>query len=103
ATAVACSVLGLTGCGDGGSDNPPPTFQTQILSDSAFDGDIEQTGSNSYTVTQGMNASVQSVLAGIDPVGGTEFPAFLDFPARGLGRRAGERRHRFGVPGNLPR
>jgi hypothetical protein len=43
-----------------------------------------------YTVTQGMSSSVQSVLAGIDPVGGTEFRAFLDFPLGGTG----------GVPGN---
>jgi hypothetical protein len=32
-----------------------------------------------------MSANVQSVLAGIDPAGGTEFRAFLDFPLRGLG------------------
>jgi hypothetical protein len=37
-----------------------------------------------------MSSTVQSVLAGIDPVGGTEFRAFLDFPLTGSG----------GVPGN---
>jgi hypothetical protein len=86
---AACALLGLTGCG-GGNDNPPQTFTTQILSDSGFDGDIEQTGPDSATVTQGMSPTVQNVLAGIDPVAGTEFRAFLDFPLTGSG----------GVPGN---
>jgi hypothetical protein len=63
---------------------------TQILSDSRFDGDIEQTSQSSFTITQGMSSTVQSVFAGIDPVGGTEFRAFLDFPLSGTG----------GVPGN---
>jgi len=84
-TLAACSSLGLGGCGGGDSGGPPPTYTTQILSDSSFDGDIEQVGPGSYTVTQGMSASVQSVLAGIDPVGGTEFRAFLDFPLGGSG------------------
>ena len=78
--AAACAVLGLAGCGGGGDDGPPPAFTTQIFSDSSYDGDIEQTGPTSFTVTQGMSATVQSVLAGIDPVAGTEFRAFLDFP-----------------------
>jgi len=63
---------------------------TQILSDPAFDGDIEQTAPDSFTITQGMSPTVQSVLAGIDPVAQTEFRAFLDFPLTGPG----------GVPGN---
>jgi hypothetical protein len=37
-----------------------------------------------------MSSTVQSVLAGIDPAGGTEFRAFLDFPLGGTG----------GVPAN---
>ena len=37
-----------------------------------------------------MSSSVQSVFAGIDPVAGTEFRAFLDFPLSGPG----------GVPGD---
>jgi len=37
-----------------------------------------------------MSSTVQSVLAGVDPVAGTEFRAFLDFPLGGAG----------GVPGN---
>jgi hypothetical protein len=88
---AACALLSLTGCG-GGNDEPPQTFTTQILSDSGFDGDIEQTGPDSATVTQGMSPTVQNVLAGIDPdpVAGTEFRAFLDFPLTGSG----------GVPGN---
>lgn len=91
AIAAACGILFLSGCG-GGSDgnNGPDTFTTHILSDSRYDGDIEQVSANVYTVTQGMSSSVQSVLAGIDPVGGTEFRAFLDFPLGGPG----------GVPGN---
>jgi hypothetical protein len=87
--AVACGILSLSGCGGGGDDGPPPTFMTQILSDPVFDGDIEQTP-NGFTITQGMSTNVQSVFAGIDPVGGTEFRAFLDFPLTGSG----------GVPGN---
>ncbi len=87
----ACTVLGLTACGGGGDNGPAvSTFTAQILSDSSFDGDIEQVSASSYTVTQGMSASVQNVLAGIDPSAGTEFRAFLDFPLGGSG----------GVPGN---
>src|SRR4051812_46880287 len=91
--AAACGVLLLSGCGgDGeiGAAPPAPTFTTHILSDARFDGDIEQVSTNVYTVTQGMSSAVQSVLAGIDPVGGTEFRAFLDFPLGGPG----------GIPGN---
>jgi hypothetical protein len=76
---VASLALVLAGCG-GGDDNPPEITQTQILSDSGFDGDIEQTGPDSAVVTQGMGPNVQSVLAGIDPVSGDEFRAFLHFP-----------------------
>jgi hypothetical protein len=71
--------LALAGCG-GGGDNPPAITQTQILSDSGYDGDIEQTGPGSAVVTQGMGPTVQSVLAGIDPASGDEFRAFLHFP-----------------------
>jgi len=72
--------LALTGCGNGGS-SPPPTFVTQISSDPVFDGDIVQYfNTDSFTVTQGMSPTVQSVFAGVDPVTGDEFRAFLDFP-----------------------
>lgn len=88
---IACAAIGLTGCGGGDSgNNPPPANITQILSDPAFDGDIQQTSLSTFTVTQGMSPSVQSVLAGIDPTTLTEFRAFLDFPLAGAG----------GVPGN---
>jgi hypothetical protein len=60
------------------------------LSDAAYDGDIEQTTAGSFVVTQGMSASVQTLFTGIDPVSGSEFRAFLDFPLGGPG----------GVPGN---
>ena len=82
-------LLGLCGCG-GGDNGPPPQVQTQILSDPAYDGDIEQTAPGVYVVTQGMSSSVQSTFAGIDPVAGTEFRTFLDFPLGGSG----------GVPGD---
>jgi len=86
--AAMISLLGLCGCGgDGGG---PTQVVTQILSDAAYDGDIEQTSSGAYVVTQGMSATVQSVFAGIDPATGSEFRAFLDFPLSGAG----------GVPGD---
>jgi hypothetical protein len=78
---LACALFGLGGCG--GDHDPPQKVTVQIYSDAGFDGDIERISSNSFTVTQGMSSSVQSVLAGIDPVGGTEFRAFLDFPLTG--------------------
>jgi hypothetical protein len=86
AIAAACGILLLSGCGGGDGDDfddAPPAVTTQILSDPRYDGDIEQVAPNVYTVTQGMSSSVQSVLVGIDPVGGTEFRAFLDFPLGG--------------------
>ena len=80
--ALTCAVLSLAGCG-GGDDGPPPSFTTQILSDPGFDGDIEQTSATTFNIVQGMSPTVQSVFAGIDPVAGTEFRAFLDFPLTG--------------------
>ena len=90
AIALACSLLSLAGCGGGDASNAAQTFTTQIPSDSRFDGDIEQTSPGSFTITQGMSSTVQSVFAGIDPAGSTEFRAFLDFPLTGSG----------GVPAN---
>ena len=88
------SLLGLCGCGGGGGDGgngfSPTQVITQILSDPTYDGDIELTTSGALVVTQGMSSSVQTVFAGIDPVSGGEFRAFLDFPLAGPG----------GVPGN---
>jgi hypothetical protein len=89
--AAVSSLLGLGGCGgDGGNGSGPTQVVTHILSDAAYDGDIEQTSPSVYVVTQGMSATVQSVFAGIDPAAGTEFRAFLDFPLSGVG----------GVPGD---
>jgi hypothetical protein len=89
--AAVSSLLGLGGCGgDGGDGSGPAQVVTHILSDAAYDGDIEQTSPSVYVVTQGMSATVQSVFAGIDPAAGTEFRAFLDFPLSGVG----------GVPGD---
>jgi hypothetical protein len=80
--------LGLCGCGGDGSG--PTQVVTYIVSDAAYDGDVEQTSPGVYVVTQGMSSSVQSVFAGIDPAAGTEFRAFLDFPLSGAN----------GVPGD---
>lgn len=85
-TLMMSLVLAMSGCGDGGS-SPPPTVVTQILSNPAFDGDIRFDPPNVFTVNQG---NIASVLAGIDPVTGSEFRAFLSFPLTGAG----------GVPGN---
>jgi len=77
------TILVLAGCG--GSNSSPQIFSTSILSDPANDGDIELTLSNTYTITQGMSPSVQSVFAGVDPATSHEFRAFLDFPLGGAG------------------
>jgi len=90
AISVFCALLCLAGCGGNDAVGIPPSVVTNILSNPRFDGDIEQTSPASYTVTQGMSASVQSVLAGIDPTALTEFRAFLNFPLGGFG----------GVPAN---
>jgi hypothetical protein len=85
AISVVCALLCLAGCGGSSTGGIPPPVVTHILSDPRFDGDIEQTSRGSYTVTQGMSLSVQSVLAGIDPTSRTEFRAFLNFPLGGSG------------------
>ena len=87
---IAFAVISLTGCDNGDEVGPPILVTTQILSDPGFDGDIEQNSPTSLTITQGMSPTVQSVFAGIHPVAGTEFRAFLVFPLSGAG----------GVPGN---
>lgn len=90
---LASVAISLAGCGGGGSGSAPPppiSITTQILSDAGFDGDIEQTSPTTFTITQGMSPSVQSVFAGINPGTLTEFRAFLDFPLTGPG----------GVPGS---
>ncbi len=63
---------------------------TWILSDPVYDGNIQVPLTGPVIVTQGMNASVQSVFAGVDPITGAESRAFLDFP---LG-------HKNGIPLN---
>lgn len=91
AAILACITITLAGCGDG--DGTRPTFATDIPSDPAFDGYISRIVTpltTTYTVTQGMSPTVQSVRAGIDPVSGVEYRAFLHFPLGGPG----------GVPGN---
>ncbi len=81
----------LIGCGDNNGNIGQSTITTQILSDPVYDGDIAVNSSGTSTVvTQGMTLTIQSVFAGIDPVTGTEYRAFLDFPLTGAN----------GVPGN---
>ncbi len=83
---LACAALSVVSCGGGGGygGGPPRTaITTQIISDPVFDGDIQRTSATTYTVTQGMSASVQSVFAGIDPVNSTEYRTFLNFPLTG--------------------
>jgi hypothetical protein len=82
--AAVCGILLLSGCNSDGDDDRQ-LLTTHIQSDPAYDGDIERTSATTFTVTQGMSSTVQSVLVGIDPVGGTEFRAFLDFPLGGTG------------------
>ncbi len=72
--------LALTSCGDDHVN--APAFVTDIISDPAFDGDIEQSSVGVFTITQG---NTQSVFTGIDPVSFSEFRAFLDFPLSGPG------------------
>ena len=78
--------LSLTGCGGGGDGSSAPQYTTQILSDPVYDGDIAQDpDTGSFSITQGMTPSVQSVFAGKEPVSLVEYRAFLDFPLSGVG------------------
>ena len=91
ALVIALTCLGLSACGGGDNNNGPPiSYTTRIQSDPSFDGDIALSLANTFTVTPGMSATVQSVFAGIDSVTGDEYRAFLDFQLTGSS----------GVPGN---
>jgi hypothetical protein len=81
---VAAFTLSACGGGDSGGGSPP-LLTVQIASDPGLDGDIQETSPTSFSVTQGMSPTVQSVYAGIDPATLTEFRAFLDFPLGGSG------------------
>ncbi|MEP6546332.1 MAG: hypothetical protein ABJD53_02615 [Gammaproteobacteria bacterium] len=84
ALAVAFTCIGLASCGgDDHHRGPPISYTTEIQSDPSFDGDIALTLPNTFTVTQGMSATVQSVFAGIDPVSGDEYRSLLDFQLTG--------------------
>lgn len=78
-------ILLMSGCGGGGGSDR--AFVTQILSSAKFDGDIRFDPPDLFTIAQGI---APSVFAGIDPVTGSEFRAFLNFPLTGAG----------GVPGS---
>lgn len=78
---LAFTCIALTACGGGNNHElgPPISHTTAIQSDPSFDGDIALTMPSTFTVTQGMSATVQSIFAGIDPVTGDEYRSFLDF------------------------
>jgi len=84
---LATALVFLSGCGGGdgagGTVYTPTSVVTHIVSDPAYDGDIEQTAPGSYVVTQGMSSTVQSTFVGFDPNAGTEFRTFLDFALTG--------------------
>jgi len=77
----------LIGCGHRDDHGSAPELSVSLIpSDSAFDGYIMRDSLTSlFTVTQGMNPSVQSVFAGINPDTNAEYRAFLDFPLTGAG------------------
>lgn len=78
AVVLTSLMLALAGCG-GGNDGPP-LITTDILSDPVIDGDISfDPISGLFTIAQG---NTETVFAGVDPVTGEEFRAFLDFPLR---------------------
>lgn len=86
AIGIISIALGIAGCGGGDANNgPPPAVTTQILSDAGLDGVIEQTSPSTFTVTQGMSPSVQSVVVGIDARTLTESRTILAFPLSGPG------------------
>ncbi|WP_243373596.1 hypothetical protein [Geotalea sp. SG265] len=71
--AILLLLLTITaGCGD--HRNEPQLFTTDILSNQAFDGDIE-VSSTTTSITQGAD----NVFVGIDPVAVSETRGFLDF------------------------
>lgn len=80
---ILFAVMAIAGCGH--SHSTQITTTTSILSNASIDGDIELTLTDTYIITQGMSPTIQSVFAGVDPVGGSEFRAFLNFPLGGAG------------------
>ena len=69
-------VLTLTGCGSDHNDGPP-LFVTEILSESDYDGDIKlDSFTDVLSIAQG---NTQRVRAGVDPLSGSEYRAFLHF------------------------
>lgn len=83
-SALTLIVLTLTGCGSGsGHHSDPLVYNTQILSDYSFDGDIARSpGGATFTITQD---AAESYYAGFDPADGAELRAFLQFPLAGAG------------------
>ena len=80
-SALTLIVLTLSGCGSGHNSDPPPLFNTQILSDAALDGDIVKPFvGGTVAITQGLALEYS---AGFDSV--AEWRAFLQFPLDGVG------------------
>jgi len=81
--ALVLAAVSLVGCNlfIDNRDDPSPTFEAQILSDDAADGDIQLTLPATFTVSSALDTG--NVLAGIDPATGDEFRGFLDFPLWG--------------------
>jgi hypothetical protein len=72
-TVLAGLLLALVGCGDHHSE--PQLFTTDVLSNKAFDGDIEVSSTQPTLITQ----NADNVFVGLDPVAGSETRGFLDF------------------------
>jgi hypothetical protein len=87
AAVMVLLVLSLTGCGHD-HNNSPRIISTSILSDPAFDGDIEQVSPTLLSITT-IAGGAQSVLAGLSTTTNTEFRAFLDFPLTSVPLNAG--------------
>jgi hypothetical protein len=79
-------ILSPIGCGH--SSSSPQIIASFIISDAAFDGDIEDvSGALSITTVAG---GARSVFAGLDPIfPNPEFRAFLDFPLNSVPGNAG--------------
>jgi hypothetical protein len=70
--AVLAIVVALIGCSGGDGGPPVNPVAVDIVSDARVDGDIDRAGV--ITTHSG------TLLAGVDPLDGTEFRGFLSFP-----------------------
>jgi len=79
--AIVISMILIYGCGDSDDSEPPTLRETQLFSNAQMDGDISFGSPSTYTVSSAYTTG--NILAGIDPVSGDEFRAFLNFPLGG--------------------